>query len=301
MTDGPGLITGGTGQLGRALALTAPPDRRYHAPPRDALDLARPGDLPAILDRLQPAWIVNAAAYTDVDAAEKDEAAAGLVNAEAPRVLAAWAAENGARLIHISTDFVFGHGPHLPIQPDMPVAPLNAYGRTKAAGEARVRDAMPNAVILRTSYLYGPDFGTGFVDRMLAAALKQEALQVVTDQTGSPTAAPDLARLIWAILAQPVAAGGIHHAACRGAASRYDLVAEALELARGQGVPIRCARLDPVASDRFPSPARRPDYSALDSSGLDQVFGVGMPAWQHALRDHVTAIAPDLHRLAAKA
>lgn len=298
MIAGSGLITGGTGQLGRALILTAPEGAEYRAPEHADFDLSRPGSLSAALDRMRPSWIVNAAAYTDVDAAETDEDSAYKVNAEAPAVLAEWAARNDARLLHISTDFVFGDNPHLPLQPDAAVAPLNAYGRTKAAGEALVRSVLADAVILRTSYLYGPDFGKGFVDRLLSMALTRETLQVVTDQTGSPTAAPALARLIWGILGQPATGGGIHHAACRGAASRYDLIAEALELARGLGVPIRCTRLEPVSSDRFPSSVRRPGYSALESSGLERAFGIGMPAWQHALHDHIATIAPSLRRAA---
>ncbi|MDW3206154.1 MAG: dTDP-4-dehydrorhamnose reductase [Alphaproteobacteria bacterium] len=296
MIRGTGLITGRSGQLGRALSLTAPGGVEYQAPKRNEFDLAQPATLPALLDRLRPSWIVNTAAFTDVDGAETAESDAYIVNADAPAVLAEWAAKNNARLIHVSTDFVFGDMPHRPIQPDAPVAPINAYGRTKAAAEGRILSTLSDAVILRTSYLYGPGYGSSFVDRMLSLALTRDRLQVVTDQTGSPTAATVLARMIWGILEQAPTGGGIHHAACRGAASRYDLIAETLELARSQGIPIRCTQLEPVSSDRFPSPARRPGYSALDSTGSEQTFGTVMPAWQHALRDHVATIAPDLRR-----
>ncbi|MEQ8442896.1 MAG: dTDP-4-dehydrorhamnose reductase [Alphaproteobacteria bacterium] len=289
------LITGGAGQLGTALQQTKPDSVGILAPPRTEFDLAHLDGLCPALDRFAPQVLINAAAFTDVDGAEDNPAAAMRINADAPGILAEWCAEYGARFIQISTDFIFGgNDEYAPLSPGASIAPISVYGQTKAAGETAVRDADHNATILRTSWLYGPRFGTGFVDRMLRLALTRTEISAVTDQIGSPTSAIALARIVWRCLESGRGMGETHHGVCKGAASRFDLVSSAFDFARSKGVRFACREVRPTTSDAFPTPARRPAWSALDPKSTEEMLGITVPDWKSALSDHIASILPRL-------
>lgn len=285
------LLTGGTGQLGRALIATVPDGIDVISPTRALMDLADPMLLTGALDGIRPDAVINAAAYTNVDAAEADREGALTVNATAPGVIAKWCHAHRIRLIHISTDFVFDGDGSVPLLPSDPVSPVNVYGQTKAEGEHRVLAEDPDAVILRTSWLYGPGADTGFVNSMLKRAQSMHRLQAVFDQTGSPTSAMELAYIVWAVLPQMGGAGGIYHAACQGSASRFELVQAIVDTAGKEGYPIVCELVEPVPSNTFPTPAARPTYSALDTKSLTERFNVTPADWRSALKRHVTSLS----------
>lgn len=281
------LLTGASGQLGRALQATAPAGAALTALDRAALDI---GDAVAVTARVRevaPDLVINAAAYTAVDKAESDAEAARRVNAEAPGHLAAAAAKAGARFIHISTDFVFDGASGTPYRPDHPTAPLGVYGATKLAGERAVQGAHPGALIVRTAWVYG-DTGHNFVRTMLRLMAEREEVRVVADQIGTPTYAAGLARALWALDA--AGATGVHHWTDSGAASWYDFAVAIQEEALTLGLLARAVPIVPIATSDYPTPARRPAYSVLDKSAAIALVGAAAPHWRVHLRDMLGVI-----------
>ncbi len=222
--------------------------------------------------------VVNCAAFTDVDACESRRAEAFAVNAGGAGILARAAAAAGARLVHISTDYVFDGGKRGPYLPGDPPCPINAYGESKLAGEEEVRAAGGPHLILRTSWLYGPG-GRNFPATMLALAKSRPTLSVVDDQRGRPTFTRDLADGIARLLGTPLT--GTHHLANDGECTWYGLARETLRL-RGWATP-----LHPVGSEAFPRPARRPANSVLDCSSAWAALGAPLPRWEDALRRYL--------------
>jgi len=281
------LITGAGGQLGRALQATVPAGVDPVALDRAALDI---GDAAAVMARvrdLAPALVINAAAYTAVDKAESDVAAAHRINAEAPGHLAAAASAVGARFIHVSTDFVFDGTSGTPYRPDHPTAPLGVYGATKLAGERAVRSAQPDALIVRTAWVYG-DAGHNFVRTMLRLMAERDEVRVVADQIGTPSYATGLARALWALDA--AGATGIHHWTDSGAASWYDFAVAIQEEALAIGLLTRAVPVIPIATSDYPTPARRPSYSVLDKSAAVALVGACAPHWRVHLREMLGVI-----------
>jgi len=281
------LVTGAGGQLGRALQATAPAGVDLTALDRAALDI---GDAPAVAARVHaiaPDLVINAAAYTAVDKAESDGAAARRINAEAPGHLATAAAAIGARFIHVSTDFVFDGTSGAPYRPDHPTAPLGVYGATKLAGEQAVQAAHPTALIVRTAWVYG-DTGHNFVRTMLRLMAERDEVRVVADQIGTPTYATGLARALWALDA--AGAAGIHHWTDSGAASWYDFAVAIQEEALGLGLLARAVPVVPIATSAYPTPARRPSYSVLDKSAAVALVGGPAPHWRVHLREMLGVI-----------
>lgn len=281
------LVTGAGGQLGRALQATAPAGVDLTALDRAALDI---GDAPAVAARvyaIAPDLIINAAAYTAVDKAESDGAAARRINAEAPGRLATAAAAIGARFIHVSTDFVFDGTSGAPYRPDHPTAPLGVYGATKLAGEQAVQATHPTALIVRTAWVYG-DTGHNFVRTMLRLMAERDEVRVVADQIGTPTYATGLARALWALDA--AGATGIHHWTDSGAASWYDFAVAIQEEALGLGLLARAVPVVPIATSAYPTPARRPSYSVLDKSAAVALVGGPAPHWRVHLREMLGVI-----------
>jgi len=281
------LITGAGGQLGRALQATVPAGVDPVALDRAALDI---GDAAAVMARvrdLAPALVINAAAYTAVDKAESDAVAAHRINAEAPGHLAAAAAAVGARFIHVSTDFVFDGTSGTPYRPDHPTAPLGVYGATKLAGEQAVRSAQPDALIVRTAWVYG-DAGHNFVRTMLRLMAERDEVRVVADQIGTPSYATGLARALWALDA--AGATGIHHWTDSGAASWYDFAVAIQEEALAIGLLTRAVPVIPIATSDYPTPARRPSYSVLDKSAAVALVGACAPHWRVHLREMLGVI-----------
>ncbi len=272
------LITGSKGQLGTALQRCAPGNAEIVAVDMDVLDITDAGAVASIVAEHRPELILNAAAYTAVDKAEGDEDAARAVNADAVAHLARAAGDAGARLVHVSTDFVFDGTSGIPYPPDAAPSPLGAYGRTKLAGEAA---AGADALIVRTAWVYAPT-GGNFVRTMLRLMAERPEVRVVADQIGTPTYAPDLARALWAFADQ--GARGVYHYTDSGAASWYDFAVAIQEEALSAGLLDRAVPVIPIATADFPTPAKRPHFSVLDKTKTTAALGAPAPHWRSNLR-----------------
>lgn len=244
------------------------------------IDIADLESVAETLDETNPSVVVNCAAYTDVDGCESQTALAMAVNAEGPGNLASACKERGARLIHVSTDFVFDGRKGSPYTEDDEPNPISIYALSKLAGERRVAEADGDWAVARTAWLYGRN-GKNFVDSMLHLARQREDLAVVTDQVGSPTWTRDLAVALIALIDANVS--GVYHTANAGACSRYEMVEAIVEFA-GLGV-----RLKPADSSAFPRPAAVPSHSPLDVSKLARDAGCRMRPWREALREYLAS------------
>jgi dTDP-4-dehydrorhamnose reductase len=279
------LVTGGAGMLGQAVAAAA--TRLGHdvvALSRAELDVTDAEHVRRVVAAAEPRAVVNCAAWTDVDGAETAEAAATAVNGQGAGNVARAAAEIGARIVHVSTDYVFdgerahaGGGAGEPWIESDPVNPIGAYGRSKLVGEELVAGATPEHAIVRTAWLFGSG-GRNFVDTMLALGHDRDEVSVVTDQVGSPTWTVHLAEGL-VELAERNGDVGILHAAGGGACSWYELAVEVFDRAG-----VRC-RVLPTTSDRFPRPARRPAYSVL---GTERDEAPVLPPWQDGVAAYLT-------------
>ena len=284
------LVTGGSGQLARALA-SGP---EVVVVGRPDFDFDRPETIASVLRDAAPALVVNAAAYTAVDAAEGDSAAAYRANRDGPAAIAAWCRSAGVPLIHVSTDYVFdGTKGAAYVEADT-VAPLGVYGASKLAGEIAVLESGARAIVLRTSWVYAHT-GRNFVRTMLGAARKTRSLRVVADQIGCPTTAVDLAGAIRAIVARIAAEGwqdrfaGLAHAAGTGWTSWHGLAVAVFEEAARYGAPV--PEVTAIGTADWPTPVRRPADSRLDCARLASVFGVALPPWRDGLRRTIDALA----------
>lgn len=276
------LICGAGGQLGRALSARIPSGVTSTEQSRDELDISRQGRVCSVVKSLRPDIIVNAAAYTAVDAAEDDEASAHAANALGPKYLAEAARDASARLIHVSTDFVFDGMQPTAYTTDSEPRPLNAYGRTKLAGERYVTDVLgPSGYVVRAGWLYSEHAGN-FMTTMLRLMRSGRSLTIVSDQIGTPTSVDYLADAIWAC-ARTEHDGGILHVACAGVASWYDF-AVAIQhegLRRGLlDVPVAIA---PITSAQYPMAATRPSFSVLDTATTREALGLPVMHWTEAL------------------
>lgn len=284
------LVTGGSGQVASSLARLA--DVRRVGRPE--FDFARPDTIAAAFDPL-PSLVVNAAAYTAVDAAETDEAAARAANADGPGRLAALCARYSIPLIHISTDYVYDGAKAAPYVETDATNPQGVYGATKLAGELAALAASPCVTILRTSWVYAAT-GRNFVRTMLNAARKTSQLRVVADQHGCPTTADDLAAAILAI-ARRMNDGwrdeyaGIFHAAGTGDTTWHGLATAVFDAAERHGLPR--PTVTAIATADWPTPARRPADSRLDCAKLHQTFGVRLPDWRPSLVRTIDEILAD--------
>jgi dTDP-4-dehydrorhamnose reductase len=282
------LVTGAGGMLGRDLsALLAAEGVEYDALTRAELDLTDPEAVKAAVSGYDV--VANAAAWTDVDGAEENEAAASAINGAAVRNLAAACADSGARLLHVSTDYVFPGDAGEPIAEGAPTAPINAYGRSKLIGERAVLELLPDSgYVVRTAWLYGKH-GKNFVATILNAATQREFLDVVDDQQGQPTSTLALARQLLA-LGRAAYAGrapsGVYHGTCAEQTTWFGLARAAFEL-----TGLDPERVRPTTSDKFVRPAPRPAYSVLGHERWAAAGLEPMPAWREALREHLTASA----------
>ncbi len=286
------LVTGGTGQLASAL-MDAKGRRPFVRAGRPAFDFDHLAAVPAFLRAAAPSLIINAAAYTAVDKAESEAAAARRANTDGPRILAEYCAEAGIPLIQVSTDFVFDGNKGAPYVETDSTHPTSVYGTTKRDGEDAILATDARAIILRTSWVYAAT-GKNFVLTMLNAAKKTNQLRVVADQHGCPTAAQDLATAILRIADRFTTMGwseswrGIYHAAGSGATTWHGLaIAAFAESAKfGASIPI----VTPIATADWPTPARRPADSRLDCGKLGRTFGIALPEWRNALSRTITAV-----------
>jgi dTDP-4-dehydrorhamnose reductase len=274
------LLFGAGGQLGREFTRTsAARGVPLVALSRTEADIADESAVRAAISRHRPSLVVNAAAYAKVDAAESETQAARLGNEIGPAVLAAAAAAASVPLIHISTDYVFDGSKDGAYIEDDPIAPINAYGQTKAAGEQAVRDAARKHVILRTSWLYG-EFGQNFLKTMLALAATRDELRVVSDQHGCPTSTADLAAAILAIapsLAANDPVWGTYHYAGSGVTTWHSFASRIV--AAQAPLTGRSPRVTAIFARDFPTAARRPANSVLDCGKFKRMFGFAGQPW----------------------
>jgi dTDP-4-dehydrorhamnose reductase len=245
-----------------------------------------PGALSAFAAGRRIEWIVNCAAYTAVDKAEDEIEASTRLNAEGPGVVAALARSIGARMLHMSTDYVFDGKATRPYREDDPIAPANAYGRTKAEGEARARAACPELVILRTAWLYGAN-GPNFVHTMLRLMRSRDRVGVVADQRGSPTWAADLAAAIVRIVSAASPRFGNYHFTDSGETTWHEFALEIKRLGLMAGILERDCAVDALTTDQYPTKARRPAYSVLSKEALVRDYGVEAPDWRASLGRYI--------------
>lgn len=283
------VVTGVSGQVALSLVERAPAGVTVIPLGRPALDLADPAGIAPALAAIGADAVVNAAAYTAVDKAESEPDLAHAVNAAGAGAVAAAARSMGLPLIHISTDYVFDGAKTAAYVETDRTGPTGVYGASKLAGEAAVLAAHPGAAILRTAWVYSP-FGGNFVKTMLRLAATRDELGVVADQIGNPTSALDIADAVLTVAANLVARpddaalSGVFHMTGSGEASWADLAAQIFATSDANGGP--SAKVRPIATSDYPTPARRPANSRLDCTRLAQAHGVRLPDWRPAV-DHV--------------
>lgn len=299
------LLIGKNGQVGAELEAFLPRLGQVVALDRQQLDLSKPNQIRRAIGEVRPQIIVNAAAYTAVDAAETDETAARAINADAPSVIAEKAKKIGAALVHYSTDYVFDGSKNLPYDESDPPNPLSVYGKTKLAGERAIRDSGVPHLIFRTAWVYSTR-GRNFLLRILHLASQREELRIVRDQIGAPTWCREVARATTSILGRfseprEVApsfsqASGTYHMTAGGIASWCDFAQAILDEANNaspnlpwlvaamNGGPLLARRVVPIRTAEYPTPARRPPYSVLSNALLASTFGLQLPDWREQLR-----------------
>ena len=274
------LITGGNGQLGTELSKRLPNAIRTDV---DDLDITRESLVADFVKKYNIDTIVNCAAYTAVDKAEDNIELATKINVDGPANLA----KTGAKIVHISTDYVFDGTAHKPYSPDSTkdeINPISVYGKTKFAGEVKVLRYAINSVIIRTAWLYSP-YGNNFVKTMRKLGSEKESINVVADQIGTPTYAGDLADAIVKILPQiNLKNRGIYHFTNMGVCSWYDFAHEIMDLSG-----LQC-RVNPIKTTEYPTRAKRPYYSVLDKSDIINTFGVEIPHWKDSLKKCISEL-----------
>ena len=284
------LVLGASGQVGTALLELL--GNRGIALDQQDVDFAQPKSLEPALTRLAGSHkisaVINAAAYTQVDKAESEEALAQAVNSEAPGVLARWCAGQNIPFVHYSTDYVFNGQGTRPWTECDATAPLNAYGRTKLAGEVAVTQAGGSHLIFRTSWVYNSS-GKNFLKTMLRFGAEREVIKVVADQHGAPTYAPHLAQATLAVLenasAQPQFPSGIYHLCNTGETTWYEFALAIFESARVKGIPLKVKTVEPAATADFPTPAKRPFNSRMSTEKAKRVLNVQLPDWREGLAE----------------
>lgn len=280
------LVTGRYGQVGWELQRTLLPLGRIVAVDQQDLDLADPAAIRRMLDALRPDVIVNPAAYTAVDKAESEPGLAHAVNAEAPALLAQWAARQGALMIHYSTDYVFDGAKAAPYVETDPAGPLGVYGRSKRAGEEAVLASGADHLIFRTSWVYGAR-GANFLRTILRLAAEREELRIVADQIGAPTWSRLLAEATSLAVRQALAErrhgrfkSGLFHLACAGETSWHGFASAIVEGRQG----LRVKAVTPITTADYPTPAQRPANSRLDTAAFRARFGLALPDWRDCLK-----------------
>lgn len=276
------LVTGANGQLGNSIRLLAKhyPQYNFLFTDVDTLDITDPQAVGKAIKDNQVDYVVNCAAYTAVDKAEDDEELCRRLNSYAVGVLGKAAHEAGAKMVHVSTDYVFSGTSYLPYKETDETRPVSAYGRTKLAGEQILQEVCPEAVIIRTAWLYS-EFGSNFVKTVLRLGKERDELRFVFDQIGTPTYAGDLAAAVMAVVAADEKGAyvpGIYHYSNEGVCSWYDFTVKILEIAG-----IAC-RVFPIETEEYPTRAVRPPYSVLNKKKIKETYGVTVPHWEESLR-----------------
>lgn len=272
------LVTGANGQLGSELKHIANnyPQFDFLFTDRNILPIDQKAAVDQYFGEHKPDFCINCAAFTAVDKAETDQETAMNINGKAPGFLGAASSKVGARMIHVSTDYVFNGNSSIPYKEDDQTDPVNYYGQTKLEGELNLLESNPDAIIIRTAWVYS-EFGNNFVKTMLRLMKERPAISVVNDQVGSPTYARDLAKLIMVIVEEENWKKGIYHYSNEGEISWYDF---ALQIRNAAG--LQC-EVNPVPSSGYPTPARRPSFSLLDKTRIKSAYHVDVPGWKESL------------------
>jgi dTDP-4-dehydrorhamnose reductase len=276
------LVTGAGGQLAREWIAAAPPGWEITGRSRAQLDIGDGAAVTRAVQATAPDLIVNAAAFTAVDRAQSEADAAWRVNRDGAANVARAATAAGAKLVHISTDFVFDGASGRPYRPTDPTSPLGVYGASKLAGEQAVREAAPGALIVRTAWVYA-GHGANFLLTMLRLMNAGKPVRVVADQVGTPTSAVSLAAGLWALSLK--GAEGLYHCTDAGVASWYDFAQAIAEEAGAVGLAPSGVEVTPIATADYPTPAPRPPFSLLDKSTTWALLGAASPHWRTALRN----------------
>lgn len=277
------LVTGATGQLGSEVVdgfRCAGYD--VLAPGRHELDLLQPDQVVASIGSLQPDWVINCAAYTQVDKAESDAESAFIVNRDSAGSLAHAVAGYGGRLLQVSTDFVFDGAQRIPYRESDEPDPLGVYGQSKLEGEQAVLQALPEVVVLRTAWVYGIR-GHNFVKTMLRLTLAGKPLRVVDDQTGTPTWARDIASAIAALVAAD--ARGTFHYTNAGETSWHGFACAILDEAAAAGFKVKTEDVTPIPTSAYPTPATRPAYSVLSTEKIRPLLAAPIANWRDSLKN----------------
>ena len=292
------LLLGGNGQVGRELRRVLPALGNVVVGTRDgadadvAADFDAPESLAGLVHRIAPDVVMNAAAYTAVDRAEGEPVAAFRANAEAPAALARGCAETGALLVHYSTDYVFDGSGMRPYREGDATAPLGVYGASKLAGEEAIRASGARHAILRTAWVYAAH-GRNFLHTMLRLAAERDELRVVADQIGAPTPAGWIADATGQLLRYGLAVSGTWHLVAAGETSWHGFADAIMDEAISVGLLPRRPRVLPIATADYPTPARRPACSVLDTAKLQREFGIVPPDWRDGLRTTLLGMARD--------
>jgi len=273
------VVTGANGQLGSELRdlLAGQTSRDCFFLDRKQLPLEQTLIIQDILAQYQPDIIIHAAAYTAVDKAESEPELADRINHLASEEIAQYCRIHGSKLIVISTDYVFDGNSAIALAEDAPVDPVNVYGLTKLKGEQAIQKWLPEAIIIRTSWVYST-YGNNFVKTMIRLMGEREEISVINDQIGSPTYAKDLAEAILSIINSGVWEGGIYHFSNEGEISWYDFAVAIRDL-KG----LNC-QINPIPTTQYPTPSRRPHYSLLDKSKIKNTFSIFVPSWKDSLK-----------------
>ena len=287
------IVLGAGGQLGRELVASAPAGVECLPYTRAQLDLTDSEAVTSVLRGQGASVVINAAAYTAVDQAESEPEQAAAGNTYGPGVLAAACANAHCRLIHVSTDFVFDGTASEPYTPASATSPLGVYGQTKLDGEVAVLSSLPDALIVRTGWVYSA-YGNNFVKTMLRLMNERDALSVVADQVGTPTWAAGLAKTLWAF-ADRADLTGIYHWSDAGVCSWYDFAVAIQEEGESQGLLNRCVPVTPIAASAYPTPARRPAYSVLDKSATWSDLAIRGVHWRVQLRAMLEQLQESKH------
>ncbi|MEQ7756258.1 dTDP-4-dehydrorhamnose reductase [Xanthomonas sp. WHRI 8370] len=295
------LVFGANGQVGTELLRALAADGAVQATTRsgqlpdgsacETADFDAPEALPALLDRIGPSRVVNAAAYTAVDRAEQDRDSAMRANALSPGVIAAWCAARNVPLVHYSTDYVFDGQGSAPYLEDAQTSPLGVYGETKLAGEDAIRASGAQHLILRTAWVYA-SHGANFLRTMLRVGAERDELRVVADQIGTPTPAALIADVTAQLLRQRTPdTSGTWHLTAAGQTSWHGFAEAIFEEAVSAGLLPRAPRVVPITTADYPTPAKRPAYSRLSIEKLQREFDVVLPEWQLGLQRVIAEIA----------
>ena len=278
-------ITGANGQLGNELRVISNdyPDYNFIFLTRNDLALEQENAIEFFFKKHNPQYLINCAAYTAVDKAESEKNLAFLINGESAGKLASACKKYKCKLIHISTDYVFNGNSSVPYLENDPVDPVNVYGESKLEGEKKIMQNDSDSIIVRTSWLYS-EFGHNFVKTMLRLMKERKEINVVNDQTGAPTWARDLAKAILEIVYAKKWVSGIFHYSNKGRITWYDFARCIAEITESN------CKVNPIPSSSYPTPAKRPAYSLLDTSLIRETYQIEIPEWKDSLIKCMTEI-----------